>query len=226
MHKHKTKTIEIGSKIGHWLILEKVKVIQKRSSVFAHYLCRCECGTERIVRADGLRNGRSSQCRACRDKERYINIDAMIGTKIGRWQVLSGIKNKNGRQNRAVLCKCECGLEQIIDASTLKTGKTKSCHMCNVKKHGMEGTPTYNTWRCMKRRCYNKKNHNYHLYGGRGIKICERWHTFENFYEDMGKKPEGLQIDRTNNDGHYEPLNCRWVTPKQNSNNRRKKSQP
>ncbi len=90
------------------------------------------------------------------------------------------------------------------------------------KKHGMCGTPEYDTWCHMKSRCYNKNNLDYHRYGGRGIKICDRWlHSFDNFIADMGCKPfEGLEIDRTNNDGNYEPSNCRWVTHKQNCQNR------
>jgi hypothetical protein len=73
----------------------------------------------------------------------------------------------------------------------------------------------------MKSRCLNPNRPNYYLYGGRGIKVCERWFDFTNFLEDMGEKPKGYQLDRINTDGNYEPNNCRWVTPKENSNNRR-----
>ena len=74
----------------------------------------------------------------------------------------------------------------------------------------------------MKARCKKSNHHAFGRYGGRGIKYCERWKNFENFYEDMGKKPSAKhQLDRTNNDGNYEPSNCRWVTPKENSNNRK-----
>lgn len=91
-------------------------------------------------------------------------------------------------------------------------------------KHGMYKTDTYKTYRGMISRCTNPKRPNYHLYGGRGIQVCARWlHSFENFIEDMGEKPTGYQIDRIDSDGNYEPGNCRWVTPKDNSNNRRKK---
>jgi hypothetical protein len=73
----------------------------------------------------------------------------------------------------------------------------------------------------MLERCEKTYHKSYADYGGRGIKVCDRWHTYENFRSDMGERPLGLQLDRINNDGNYEPGNCRWVTPKENSNNRR-----
>jgi len=82
-------------------------------------------------------------------------------------------------------------------------------------------SPTYNSWRDMKRRCHNPNRKAYKNYGGRGIKVCDRWMDFVNFLEDMGECPEGLTLDRINNDGNYEPGNCRWATRKQQVQNRR-----
>ena len=82
-------------------------------------------------------------------------------------------------------------------------------------------TPTYRCWVNMKQRCLNPRNSRFKNYGGRGIKICDRWLDFDNFYEDMGEKPEGLSIDRINNNGNYEPGNCRWATPKEQVLNQR-----
>ena len=89
------------------------------------------------------------------------------------------------------------------------------------KAHGLSKTPIYMVWRGMRRRCYNTKDISYSYYGGRGIKVVERWHDFENFYLDMGDKPTGMQLDRIDNDGDYGPANCRWVTPTENNNNKR-----
>lgn len=81
--------------------------------------------------------------------------------------------------------------------------------------------PTYRTWASIKQRCLNPRSTGYYKYGGRGIQICERWKTYQNFLNDMGERPDGLTIDRINNEMHYEPNNCRWATPYQQTHNRR-----
>ena len=125
-------------------------------------------------------------------------------------------------------CLCDCGKTKIAHGSSLRAGNVKSCGCLGkinrtlaMTKHNMSRDPLYYIWASMKKRCNNKKTSSYPYYGGRGISVCESWEKFENFLADMGGTwREGLELDRIDNDGNYEPDNCRWVTHIENSNNR------
>lgn len=128
-------------------------------------------------------------------------------------------------QGKIVLCKCDCGNVIAARLNSLKNGHTKSCgcfRVTNATKHGMYKKPEYESWIGMIQRCTNSNNQAYKDYGGRGIKVCESWLTsFENFYKDMGKRPDGKTLDRKDVNGDYEPNNCHWATNLEQANNKR-----
>lgn len=151
----------------------------------------------------------------------------LTGRKFNMLTVIKRVENTNGGCSQW-LCMCDCGETVKVAASHLKNGHTKSCNCLQKikasganKTHGHHGTGIYNSWASMLQRCNNPNTIEYKYYGGRGITVCARWAKFENFLKDMGVRPVGLALDRINNNGNYEPNNCRWTTQQEQVRNSR-----
>lgn len=168
--------------------------------------------------------------RAHNFKDETSNIYGRLS--VIRWH--STKTSKSGKSHVAQwLCRCDCGNEIVVDGRNLRSGNSTSCGCYNLEQikqprtHGKSYEKVYNIYNHMVKRCLDTSNSKYGDYGGRGIKICDRWlepngQGFINFYSDMGDKPEGLSLDRIDVNGDYEPRNCRWATSKEQAYNKRR----
>lgn len=218
--------------------LTAIRPVSRTKSRMVVWECSCECGAIVEVASAYLKSGDTKSCGCIRfetaaetARKRPRAYKPMIGVRFGRLLVTAL------EQERPVLwrCKCDCGREHVARGAELRRGATRSCgclsselkskRMTNNVTHGQarrgQQTPTWSSWQAMIRRCNDPLRFGYELYGGRGIRVCERWHDFAAFREDMGDRPLGRSLDRIDVNGNYEPGNCRWSDDETQQANRR-----
>ncbi len=159
-------------------------------------------------------------------KPRNKKFQDLEGKRFSRWTVL-GYAGPSGRAT-FWWCRCDCGSIRSVDAATLINSTSRSCGCLSAEltrsrslKHGMSKTIVYRCWQQMLQRCNNPKKLGYANYGARGISVCKRWSCFQKFFSDMGVPPNGMSLERVDNNGNYNPANCVWATYKQQARNTR-----
>lgn len=156
-----------------------------------------------------------------RQNSRRYRAEDMIGQRFGTNTVVARVRGK------VWLCRCDCGSERPLASDYLR--KSPGCRQCNAARRAAQKAeraanlhkPTWNSWVAMRHRCNSGDTERHRNYAGRGITVCPRWDSYENFVSDMGERPEGTTLDRIDTDGDYTPSNCRWATPALQSRNRR-----
>ena len=210
---NRTKRID-GMKFGMLTAIAPSHMVGKQ--VYYHF--RCDCGESRIFRKSNVVSECAGNTRSCGCSAGRENL---MGKVFGKLTVVE----KRGitvTRNRLWLCRCDCGNERELPADKLRAGKRGSCG-CSVRVASKDRfTPERTLWKLMIARCYDEKCKSHSNYGARGIKVCERWRdSMQAFLDDMGRRPDGMTLERVNNEGDYEPSNVIWADMKTQNNNRR-----
>jgi hypothetical protein len=203
--------VRVGEVYGHWTVAE--------TGPANLALVRCACGTERRIPRNGLASGHSRSCGCAK-------LSTVVGSRYGRLTVLELVVPSMAR------CACDCGTETVVDRGNMRAGRTTSCGCLRLERsaeasrtHGLTKTREYRIWTGLITRCENPRVRCFPRYGGRGIKVCDRWRGqdgFPNFLADMGRRPSPQHsVDRKDSNGDYTPDNCRWATPDQQAQNTR-----
>lgn len=189
------------------------------------WLCRCECGNEKVVFATALSQGKTKSCGCLMSDKAKATERAAVGSRLGGLTVVEVVSRDS--KSLMVRCLCQCGSEAIVNYFDLKSKGGATCGCFHwARTHDMSGTPEYMAWGHMINRCHNPSDKSWGDYGARGVAVCEEWRGpggFERFYQCIGKRPtKNHSLDRyPNNNGNYEPGNVRWATRAQQGRNKR-----
>jgi hypothetical protein len=224
------KLIDLTDQRFGRLVVLKKSASNASNSSGTRWLCQCACGKTTVVSSKHLRTGQTRSC-GCLASELLSKRNSLVldGQRFGRWIVVERVFNHPSPVSRW-LCRCDCGKTKIVLGSSLKQGRSQSCGCFAVetttKRNRKEirntDHPLYRLWAGIIARCLYPNAVAYERYGGRGIKVCERWKVFENFVADMPPRPSSKHtIHRIDNDKDYELGNVCWATRKEHALARR-----
>lgn len=218
--------VPVGTRFGHLVVVKELdhEPYEKR-----RFLCQCDCGNEKEANLVDLRQGKTTTCGCHSFDERRIDINDYLGKKYGKLTIIGEAKQEKYKPYK-VLCRCDCGTIKPVGLKEM-TREDKPVFSCGCSRHSHDGIihrskeRLYGIYYGMKDRCCNPNYLASYNYSGRGITVCDEWKesypTFRKWALENGYS-DGLTLDRRDNDGNYEPSNCRWVDMKVQSNNTRK----
>jgi hypothetical protein len=217
---------QAGQRFGRGTVTDPEIRVRQGSSEARGARLRCDCGNVYESPLYALIRGAKTSCGCGNARSKYRDSPVKAGQRYGKGVVTDPDAGRHSSGHRLVSLRCDCGNTYTITYSQCLGGGTRSCGcLPGMRSHGLSRHPLYGTWTSMLHRCEDPGHKYYRLYGGRGIKVCDRWHDVAVFIEDIesgiGPRPKGMTLDRIDPNGKYEPGKVRWATQKEQIANRR-----